>query len=186
MISSALLKHYETQESWLQYESHLHGIAHMTRVLILQELIAKEVEKEGIKLNREALRWAASTHDVGRREDGLDPGHGSRSAKWVKAHLKGRVDSDTLQLICELNTLHDQEALSKLGHSKELAVLKDADALDRVRIKDLDENRLRFTQSRKLIYMAEELCKLSMAHPAITANPFQAAMDTAEILGLTG
>lgn len=55
-IARKLLLRYECKEEWMGDVGSLHGPAHMARVFILQELIADQLEREGVKFDREATR----------------------------------------------------------------------------------------------------------------------------------
>ncbi len=129
----------------------------MKRVLVLQELIADSLVKEGINLDREALRWAAGLHDLGRIDDGIDPDHGKRGGEWIANSLKGTIPSDIFETVIYLVTWHNisDDQIPKM--TDEMAVLKDADALDRIRINDLDPTRLRFEISKSLIAVSQRL-----------------------------
>ena len=72
LIPFDLLIKFEPQGAWLSHVSEIHGIDHLARVFILQELICGLLEQQGKTVNREAVRWVAMAHDVGRLEDGLD------------------------------------------------------------------------------------------------------------------
>jgi hypothetical protein len=75
-IPEQLIRNFEPKSTWLSHDSELHGVDHMARVFILQELICDKLEEQGIAVNREVVRWAAMAHDVGRLDDGIDLEHG--------------------------------------------------------------------------------------------------------------
>ena len=156
-ISLKLMREFEPKSKWLLHDSHLHGVGHMMRVFILQELICDELIAKGITVNREATRWAAMAHDVGRVDDGIDREHGFRSAKWIKENFSSIMAPnllDTVTYIVHWHVPSDEEAPVM---TTELQVLKDADALDRVRLNDLDPRYLRIEVSKSLIGIAEDL-----------------------------
>jgi HD superfamily phosphodiesterase len=156
-IPEQLIRDFEPQESWLAHDSDIHGVGHMSRVFILQELICDLLERRGAVVNREAVRWAAITHDVGRVDDGLDLEHGRRSAEWIKNNLHDRLSPELIDMVTYIVHWHvppDEEAPVM---TTELKILKDADGLDRVRLGDLDTRYLRTSAALELISIARQL-----------------------------
>ena len=85
MIAS--LADYLPDDGWFRFNPRgIHGAPHTTRVLVWAEVLADALAAPGA-IRREELRWAAAIHDIGRVDDGIDPGHGVRSAEWVRRHL---------------------------------------------------------------------------------------------------
>lgn len=152
------MEKYLAHHDWLMYqETEIHGLDHMSRVFALEELISDALAKDGIELDREALRWAAGLHDLGRVDDGIDPDHGKRGGTWIKANLASVIPPEVIRTVVYLVSWHSIEDEQIPHLTNELAVLKDADALDRVRINDLDPSRLRFEISKSLISTAHRL-----------------------------
>lgn len=161
-ISEQLLRRFEPQEEWLAHDSQLHGVGHMTRVLILQELIAERLEQSGAAMNREALRYGAMAHDIGRLDDGTDPEHGERSAQWIRAHLADRMMPEALDIATYIVRWHVPPDNAAPDMTIELQVLKDADGLDRVRLRDLNTSYLRTSVANGLIDIAQRLFDYSL------------------------
>ena len=156
----------------LLYKSALHGLGHIERVLLLGALIAW---KEGLSdLDTNLLLLACSYHDVGREHDYRDEKHGLRSAEMIHnwnlpaySALPEKEQKILLAMV-EAHSLNDSLML-KVGTSRliegksmpryfELAAdLKDADNLDRVRLRDLDITHLRHRSSINLAPFAESL-----------------------------
>lgn len=153
------------------YQSAVHGSGHINRVLILAALIAWQEDLE------EDVLWqyymAVSYHDVGRYFDGLDLGHGARSALSL-----GRLTGYQGELLCEIQgavAAHSQpdhrmeEIISSfkpanMEKSKYLTcLLKDADNLDRVRLGDLNAKFLRLESAKNLIDFSETLFQRDQA-----------------------
>lgn len=157
----------------------------MTRVFLLQELICNILESENIEVNRGATRWAAATHDVGRVDDGQDLEHGRRSAAWIHENLRDRMSSETLDTTTYIVHWHvppDDEAPFM---TTELKVLKDADALDRVRLGDLNPNYLRTDAAKSLIDLAQQLYDTSRQHAVPRdKETFQDVVNAARQLNL--
>ena len=157
---------YQPRPEWFAHEpAGIHGIAHVTRVLVWAEQIAVWMTTRGILVDVEVVRCAAVTHDVGRHDDGRDPEHGRRSARWVRAHreaLPVALDDrqlDALAYCCEWHVPPDERAPEL---TSELVCLKDADGLDRVRISDLDPRRLRTGRARQLTNDSRRLYEASL------------------------
>ena len=184
-IPEQLLKDFEPKESWLVHDSDLHGVGHLTRVFILQELICNELEVNNIKINRDALRWAAAAHDVGRHDDGFDPEHGWRSAKWMHENFKDVMPPETLDIATYIVHWHVPSDSEAPVMTTELKVLKDADALDRVRLGDLDSSYLRTSVAESLIGLARQLYDYSQEHVASgQSDSFDSVVKAAKKLGI--
>ncbi len=163
-MTEELLQRFEPREEWLAHDSGIHGVSHMARVFVLQELICNALEKDGVVVNRTVTRYAAMAHDVGRVDDGLDLEHGARSTAWMKEHLADKMspeDMDVATYIVHWHVPPDSEAPVM---TTELKVLKDADGLDRVRLGDLDIRYLRTEAARNLVEIASELNRLTIRY----------------------
>jgi hypothetical protein len=166
------LERFLPDEAWFRFRPlGIHGAPHTTRVLVWAAVLADRIGRPDA-LRRDELLWAAAVHDVGRNDDGTDCGHGRRSADWVLAELARQrpaaVDCD-LGFVAELCTWHEisDDEIERI--SLELLILKDADGLDRVRLGDLDPERLRFQSGRRLVDAAERLERATNAYDRISA-----------------
>lgn len=177
-----LILNYEPQSLWLSHDSEIHGIDHMTRVFILQELICDKLEKNGTMVDRDVTRWAAITHDVGRVDDGLDLEHGRRSAGWIHKHLNEKMSPELMDKVTYTVHWHVPSDDQAPVMTTELQVLKDADALDRVRLGDLDPTYLRTSVSAGLISLAERLYWTYLEHKS--KEDFKSVLLAAESLRL--
>ncbi len=147
------------------YQSAIHGQGHIERVLLFGSFLSMEnrlsSEDTGLLLD------ACSYHDVGRIDDSKDDAHGARSALQI-AELTGRSGTD-LAIIQAAVTAHSpadthmksillQYNLASSLRALSIAnLLKDADALDRVRVCDLDPKFLRNPHSVKYVKLASIL-----------------------------
>jgi hypothetical protein len=167
---------YRPQPSWFAHNPYgIHGIGHAARVLVWADLIGRRLQACDISLDLEAVRWAAVLHDVGRLSDGIDRGHGSRSATWVKDNRgslltaapsgdsavlsdeRVALSNDTIERIltcCQWHEISDGEIPAM---TPELTCIKDADGLDRVRINDLNPAYLRSDPAHLLVTDAWDL-----------------------------
>lgn len=135
-------------------------------------------------MNREAVRYAAMAHDVGRVNDFEDPGHGMNSAKWMKDNLANILTTETLDIatyIVHWHSLSDSEAPVM---TTELKVLKDADGLDRVRLGDMNESYLRLDVSKSLIDTAQQLFKASKQSNYSEIETFDDVVKACREMGL--
>lgn len=119
-------------------ESHDHEALHSARVLLYALLIA-EMEKSTVG-EKVQLSEAAVFHDIGRTNDGIEIEHGKMSRKIYEQY----TSDDTVSLLIELHCATDEKAKNEIkerfSHKNKrnkilhlLSILKDADALDRVR-----------------------------------------------------
>jgi len=150
----------------------IHGVAHTTRVWMHAMALADLLGFE--QWQREALERAAMWHDIGRTHDGADYYHGAKSAGravGLGLHLDPALDELVLETTLFAVTHHSgseehaQLAAAWLpepiGGWDVFRVLKDADALDRVRLGDLNPSFLRFDASHERLGLAWELLAAS-------------------------
>lgn len=146
----------------------IHGLGHTKRVLLLNLILAFQLKLEDKDIH--ILSMAALYHDIGRTNDGVDPRHGLES--YRKAEKAGLIrcdtteDTEVMRFIIENHCLRDDTARRMLGNYntgntrdtlKLFNIFKDADGLDRVRLRDLDINQLRTDQAKSLVLVAEQL-----------------------------
>lgn len=174
---------------WLLREklvSGIHGIMHMARVLILQEVLTELLITEGMNLDRIALRWAAITHDVRRINDEIDESHGQRSAEWVKKNLRDVIPDSSLSKVVYINEWHAHSRKSTPKNLPELFVLKEADSLDRIRLgkQYFNPRYLHYPVSKFLILPAEVLYKESTYNIKQGTDLFTGVIEAAIKLGI--
>jgi hypothetical protein len=114
-----------------------------------------------------ARLWAAVfLHDLARTHDGLCYRHGPDAARRLRIEPAlqerlvevGLTEADFPSVEAAV-TAHcaPKEVARHHPHWSLIALLKDADALDRVRINDLDPNYLRHPEAKGMITFAQEL-----------------------------
>lgn len=143
-----------------------HDTNHLYRVSILSGLLHEIVREEYDELNDRTLinvMKAGLFHDIGRKNECEDAEHGKRSVELLN---KYQIDTNqTMQQIIEYHC-QDDSKLPKCSSQTEILykILKDADALDRVRfgIRSLDINYLRLDVSESLIFFAHQLLKYKL------------------------
>lgn len=169
---------YLPDERWFRFAPRgIHGVPHTGRVLVWASVLGDRLAGAEA-LRREELLWAASVHDIGREHDGIDRGHGTRSAAWVRERLKIERPETTgldLEFVAELCTWHETSDLEIARLTLELVILKDADALDRCRIFDLDPRRLRLAAAQRLVEPAVALERATSGYGTTTATDVLAA-----------
>lgn len=166
-----LLETYRTMDEEALYKSRVHGSGHIHRVLLFAALIAWQegLEEETV---RQYFR-AACYHDVGRTFDGFDLYHGARSALRLE-ELTGQTGEALVELKAAV-TAHahpdaDMESILRSFQPEDYprtvqltCLLKDADNLDRVRLKDLDAKFIRHPSAKALVPFAWRLLDLDQA-----------------------
>ena len=132
-----------------------HGIGHTRRVL---NIALKLADQYSLSANdKKLLAIACCYHDIGRINDWTDDEHGFYSSqKMVKLELdqKHELSEDELELVLDLITFHSLDDDQYIADGNDLLmyqIIKDADALDRLRFDDLDTKYLRLPESKRLI-----------------------------------
>lgn len=148
------------------YPSQVHGIEHTSRVTFLAAVLTKldNLDEHTQKL----ILTAARLHDIGRIDDKETREHGRYGKEKIKQEGLlddfSKSDKKIIEFVIEQHSLSredNENAIKKLPfwqknkYSTVLNYLKDADALDRVRIANknaqLDPNRLRNRSAKELI-----------------------------------
>jgi HD superfamily phosphodiesterase len=167
----------DVPQAWFQRLSRLHGPSHTRRVHVHAQRLLGQVERPEADAALRAALW----HDIGRLGDGVEPEHGRLSAERVDALglAAGLAPADAAVVrfaICrhslsdrgaekEAERLADvQDPARRLAQPERalrvLWLLKDADALDRVRLgfgEQADPRQLRHPGAIDLIPFAGAL-----------------------------
>jgi putative nucleotidyltransferase with HDIG domain len=164
---------------WFLHFSRVHGVLHTQRVHIHAQRLTEQLGWS--RADRELVLSAALWHDIGREGDGVEPSHGRAGAALadelgLTAGLSV-ADAAVARFAIERHSLSDGGAEQ---HAAELAgaddptrrlaqperalrvlwLLKDADALDRIRLgfgECADPRQLRHPQTIELVGFAEAL-----------------------------
>jgi len=155
------------------YKSHTHGINHNIKVMIYSLYLAHTLRLPSNDID--LLMNASKYHDTGRINDKEDDKHGLRSAEKTNEILgSSYTDINMLKAIMELHSIDDKKYAHNIAEKYNItdfnrfvtlySVLKDADALDRIRLKyynayetGLDPSMLRLKQSRSLVKIAHQV-----------------------------
>ncbi len=149
----------------------IHGVSHTLRVMVHVSEIAAALRI--VDWERETAVLAALWHDIGRTQDGGDRYHGAKSAGTVVGlGLHAGLPKDQVAVALHAVTHHPgdegeaERAASWLADPEAarrvFLLLKDADGLDRVRLRDgdLDVSYLRLPGSRSRVERAWDLLRL--------------------------
>ncbi len=181
-VAAWLARAPQVPSQWFRHDSRLHGVRHAQRVHIYAQRLTALLGW-GEDDTRLVLR-AALLHDIGRRHDGEDPRHGAASASRARrlGLVAGLTRSESCLVLFAV-TYHsrpDRTAVSELDEwsarrsdgrdagvpqdpcraLRILWLLKDADALDRVRLgrwEAADPRQLRHPETELLLPFADEL-----------------------------
>ena len=141
--------------------SAIHGIGHIYRTMIGCALIGTLIQKPHKAL---LALCGAYIHDLARHNDYIEPEHGKNAVLThfdLFGHIwdKYQLSEDEKQQIKQAVIQHSVHEWMKEGDSgyDVMAILKDADALDRCRIADLSPHWLRYPQSKLLIKRIEDI-----------------------------
>ncbi len=163
------------------YTSFIHGINHNERVLFWAYILSLQcgIDEICVRIVLDASKY----HDIGRVNDCVDPSHGERSAEAIIELVNDPIYENQnfvklLQSIVEIHSLEDTDAdriMRKYGITDKktfytlFSILKDADALDRIRITYMEDTisclnpiYLRIPYSKKLLMAAHELNEFYM------------------------
>ena len=153
----------------------IHGIGHVNRVIFLSLVLCKA---HGFGEDIARLCYsAAALHDLSRKHDGLCAVHGADAVNYFDKQKHGKIrfaqcikSYDEEMLVMEASIYHcvDDHRIptSAKTQNKVLAVLKDADALDRCRFGDIvNIDMLRLERTEMFVDMANRLY-LATGHDA--------------------
>ncbi len=158
---------------WFAHASGLHGVRHTQRVHIHAQRLVRKLNWP--EADTRVVLKAALWHDIGRVNDGRDPRHGALSAaRVVKCGLHAslpaadaRVALFAIRYHCRSDGRGVRRATDQDDPERALRILrllKDADALDRVRLGapgaeacEVDSTMLRHRCTPAMIDFAVEL-----------------------------
>jgi hypothetical protein len=151
------------KDDYFDHPSLLHGINHTYRVMMHVIELGKSA---GLNHEIREAFCAAFIHDMARQHDGYCTQHGTWAAQkklpfFSKMFLDAGVSTqglENIRLAVTNHSLYDEIDPTHPAY-KTVALLKDADALDRIRISknNLKPEFLRFPQSSAYITFARDL-----------------------------
>lgn len=183
---------FRQQETWFTHGQFKdHGALHQCRVLVLANLLASFYRISDTA--REAISWASVTHDSQSNGSKDYRIHGNKAALWLdEANLP--ISAQAFPLTKFLCIAHVPDDSQSNGLPKEwsssLNILKDSDALDRVRFsagsqEELRVSFLRLTISEPVILpVARELFKRTGERQMTCDKAFDLVMKEASDMGI--
>lgn len=177
--------HFVLKREYFDHESIKHGINHTYRVMYHVLNIG---QRAGMNQEIKSAFCAAFIHDMARSHDSYCTEHGPRAAQLKFPVFKNSFQSlglnhDDLRAIKLAISNHSIRHEIFTGHKyyKTVALLKDADALDRVRIgeNNLKIQYLRIPESLQLIDFAK---KLYYSTENVTLHCFEEILDIAKTI----
>lgn len=165
---------FDLNESQFDHPSSLHGVMHSYRVMVHTLRLGLLTGK--IREARNAF-FAAYIHDMARKHDGFCTRHGADAATFKLAlyqdlFLENGATKDELIVIGKAVTLHStgNELHPHDPDWHTVAILKDADALDRIRLgnDDLNPSYLRLEETHACISFGKLL--YSQTHKKMIRN----------------
>lgn len=163
-----------------------HKSDHAARVLIAALLLADQAKQQGTMVNEEVVIALAILHDIG--SNGTDiPDHGARGADMLLTMKPENVDEGTWNKIvtgvrCHNKTPDEIERFFPGALTNELKILKDADALDLVRMGDGRDIAFLTDEARALRRPMQVLWKRSRQYDM--GSPFENVLCAAQDIGL--
>ena len=154
------LNDFTVLQSQFNFSSWMHGILHTYRVT-LHCLIIGYLEQKPRAGLLSAL--GAIIHDMARHNEGEDYEHGADAAKLKFDQLKKHIEKYTVteeeqEWIKRAVTKHSYGEATKDDPAYDIVcMLKDADALDRLRFYDLNPKYLRTASSKTMIPFADHI-----------------------------
>jgi hypothetical protein len=165
---------FQLKEAYFDHHSYLHGISHTYRVMYHVLNIGRLA---GLNHEIKLAFCAAFIHDMARKHDGYCIDHGVWATKskfplFMKLFIETGVNTEGLRAIKLAVANHSIRHEIRKDHpfSTIVALLKDADALDRIRIgeNNLKPEYLRFPVSLTLIDFSKELYHCTKAETPVS------------------
>jgi len=154
---------FNLSKEQFDHQSFLHGVMHTYRVMLHCLKLGVLTGKTG---KAKIAFLGAYIHDMARTNDGYCTKHGADASRMKlplyedKFKLQGATNDD-IDTIRQIVTCHSLSCDEPINHPvwETLAILKDADALDRIRLgtHDLNPEFLRYEATNNCITFGEKL-----------------------------
>jgi len=193
--SETILRTYPPITCIANGESVLHEEGHVVRVMLYADMLCNILESKGISVNRHAVLSAIRIHDSYRRTDyDEEESHGlvAAVASEIAGNFTEDPDADYIHFLTTWHSENDKDVSLKgnVTFPIELAVLKDADALDRFRDQylgvegeGLDKDFLRLEESNDLVSIAEELNQRYFSN-GVQRQPLESVIEIGKEMGI--
>ena len=182
-------KAFILKDHYFDHPSTVHGINHTYRVMYHVLNIGRNA---GLNHEIQLAFCAAFIHDMSRLHDGYCTEHGDWAAKkklpeFKNLFIKSGIDTEGISAI-ELAVANHSirlEIAKTNPYYKTVALLKDADALDRIRIgeNNLKTKYLRYPETIEMVNFAKELYYKSNHQPL---GSFDELIEIATKIGQPG
>lgn len=162
---------FNLKEGQFDHASSLHGIMHTYRVMSHVILLGIQT---GVLAEARNAFFAAYIHDMARKHDGYCTQHGADAANlklpdYIRLFAENGASAADILTIGKAVTYHSlgREVSKNDPDWLTVALLKDADALDRIRLgeNDLDPAYLRIPETHLMIEHARSLYFLTFNSP---------------------
>ena len=180
------INHLLIKKEHFLHRSFVHGIGHSIRVSIFSSLIG---EKTGYLRKGQIASVAALFHDLARSSDGDDQVHGVVAVETILPQFEEEIKAVGFseEEIAEMKTAIKWHCLTdelpqSHPHSITTWIIKDADALDRLRTKALDGRYLRFNQSAELTGTIRDFYKKMIDNAAMISSRQERMEEIVEII----
>ncbi|MCF8379118.1 MAG: HD domain-containing protein [Bacteroidales bacterium] len=187
MYDKEFSSYFTLKEAYFDHFSQLHGIGHTYRVMMLSHFLADSFHNKYLYKMSIA---SAFVHDMARKHNGYCTDHGKWAADkkipvFSELFIKAGIDECDIYWIKKAVENHSVSIEFKKNEPAFLltALLKDADALDRIRLgeSNLDKGFLRLEQSHLLISFAKEFYRQNQT---VNFCSFTEVLTKAELLYL--
>ncbi|MDK9700104.1 MAG: hypothetical protein OEM52_08165 [bacterium] len=165
--------------------SHIHGRAHIARVMVLGFALLKLLKRPDLEIPL----WASVyVHDLGRKNDDRCQRHGDwavekmlMSPEILDRLYRGGLAEAQIEAVSTAVEYHCKplSLRRESPHWYLSMLLKEIDALDRIRLCEFDERYLRLPESKRLIPVARELYRHTMWLEQYDANLMDEVWDVA-------
>lgn len=171
-----------------RHRSTLHGQAHVARVMIHAMRL---IEVTGRQPYGPQLWASVFLHDLARTHDGVCNRHGADAAQRLRDEPAlqqrlaeaglGKADYPAIEAAVTAHSA-PKEVSREHPHWPLIALLKDADGLDRVRLGDLDPRYLRHPESKDMVPFAQALFDATDGVTATGPAHFEQLCEAARLL----
>ncbi|HNW69735.1 MAG TPA: HD domain-containing protein [Bacteroidales bacterium] len=176
---------FDIKPGYFVHESELHGASHTYRVMCHVLVLSNRLKL--LHAGRLAF-CAAFVHDMARRHDGFCLMHGPRAARdkvpeFIPLFHKYNLETEDINTIKTAVSNHSQYVELRKNHPHYLvtSLLKDADALDRIRLGDGNLNP-KYLRHKASLELKDFSRNLYLKSERIPVSNFETMLDMAQEL----
>lgn len=146
------------------HKDEYHREDHVLRVLVHALVLTEQAKKKGVEVDEDVVVMLAVLHDVGSNGDD-NPDHGDRGAAMLRLFKPDAMTDEAWEKVILGIQYHNKDEhkgqIPIEAWSTELIILKDADALDLVRMEDGREIHFLTQQAKDMLPAVEEFYRKS-------------------------